>query len=218
MKFYYIKIIIFISLFYFFIPGYGQDTNKVINDQIVILRQFLLKNLPEGTPWYYKSNNKQQKIAMRRLIEKSVPLKYFKPYRLIKLIYWNPAAGFPGSIIHDFRVLFHPEKNQFVMSTIQRIKNHRQNSPLDISKLDLSEIQNYIEEFVSLFTLLDNYGFNITKIAVEKPLHVSIVYEKTRSTHKKQINEIMIFDDEGVLLKSKLLECLKGNGLSKGRW
>jgi len=218
MKIYSIKIFLFISLFYFFTPGYGQETKAVINDQIGNLRQFLLNNLPEGTPWYYKSNNEQQKIAMKRLIEKSVPLKYFKPYRLIKLIYWNPAAGFPGSVMHDYRVLFHPEKNQFIMSSIQLIKNHRQNSPLDISKLEISEIQNYIEEFVSLFTLLDNYGFNITKIAVEKSLHVSIVYEKTRSTHKKQINEIMIFDEKGVLLKSKLMECLKGNGLSKGRW
>ena len=212
------KTLFFFCLFYFAIFSYGQGTNLVFQEQVSTFREFLLNNLPKGTPWFYKSNTAQQKKEMKQIIKKAVPLKFFKPYYLIKLVYWNPAAGFPGAVMHDYRVLYDPKKNKFELSSLQWIKNYRHRSRLEIDKLSLPEIQSYIEEFVSLIPRLDNYGFNVIKIVAEKPLHIKVIYDNINLRRDKPIDEIIIFNVDGVIIKSKMLESLKGHWSSKGRW
>ena len=212
------KTLLFFCFFSFTLFSHGQDANAISQEQVCAFQKFLLDSIPEGTPWFYKSNSAQQKEEMKRIIKKAVPLKFFEPFYLIKLIHWNPAAGFPGSVIHDYRVLFNPEKNKFELSSLQWIKNYRHRSRLEIDKLNLPEIQSYIEEFVSLIPRLDNYGFNVIKIVAEKPLHIKVIYDNINLRRDKPIDEIMIFNVDGVIIKSKMLESLKGHWSSKGRW
>jgi len=204
------KTLLFFGLFYFAILSYGQDTKVIFPERVSTFREFLLDSLPKGTPWFYKSNSAQQKEEMKRILNKAVPLKFYKPYCLIKLIYWNPAAGYPGSVMHDYRVLYNPKKNEFELSSLQWIKNYRHRSRLEIDKLSPSDIQSYIEEFVSLIPRLDNYGFDVIKIVAEKPLHIRVVYDNINHKRDKPIDEVMIFDVDGVIIKSRLLESLNG--------
>ena len=107
------KTLLFFGLFYFAILSYGQNTNAILHEQVSTFREFLIDSLPKETPWFYESNSAQQKEEMKRIIKKAVPLKFFEPYYLIKLIHWNPAAGYPGSVMHDYRILYNPKRNNF---------------------------------------------------------------------------------------------------------
>ena len=204
------KTLLFFCLFYFAIANQGRGMSFIFQEQVSTFREFLLNSLPKGTPWFYKSNNAKQQKQMKRILKNAVPLKFFKPYCLIKLIHWNPAAGFPGSVMHDYRVLYNPKENKFELSSLNWINNYRQRSSLEIDKLSPQDIQSYIEELVSLIPRLDCFGFNVVKIIIEKPLHVKVFYDNMHNRRSKPIEvpktDIIIFNVNGVIIKSGLLE------------
>ena len=115
---------------------------------------------------------------MTRLLKDAVLLEYFYPYYLIKLVYWNPVAGYPGSVMYDYRILYDPKTNSFIHSSLDWIKDHRHKFPLKIEELKPLEMQSYFEEVVSIIHLMDSFGFKVLSTVVEKPFQMKIVYNR----------------------------------------
>jgi hypothetical protein len=186
----------------------GKGSGKA-GEVVEVLRGFLVRSLPENSTWQFKSGTRAQLEGLKKYLHNAVKLKYFGPWRLISLVRWSEKAGYPGYVTEDHRVLFNPETQEFVLSSLQWVNTHRKAHPVKISGLGPDEIGSYLAEVVSVIPRLDNFGFRIEKVEVEAPLTVKITYDpranRGAASYRGPRQDVIEMGPDGSIRKSRLL-------------
>jgi len=168
------------------------------------LHQLLLQ-AAVNTPWHFRSKTRTQKAAMRKMIKDATPLAHFMPYRLIRLIQWNPAAGYPGIVTADLRVLYDPEAQTFVSSNVDWNAVYRAQHPIDVGALSPVERRSYIAELVSMVSGRDHRGFTPVEVSAvdatpPTPGVYKVIYKPGRPPGGGQAEAVVEFDVNGAVL------------------
>ncbi|MDF1565980.1 MAG: hypothetical protein P1V51_23295 [Deltaproteobacteria bacterium] len=154
----------------------------------------------KGTPWHFVSGTEQQKAAMRKMVAEAPALKYFPGYRLIRLIHWNPAAGYPGSVSADLRIVQHRVSGLCHAPTPEWIATFRKAQPLDVDAMSDAERAAYLSELVSLTTLRDHRGFAVKSLEKLGPRRYRLRHVSKHPMGPRVLEETLEFDPNGAVL------------------
>ena len=185
----------------------GADQRTIDDRTLSAFHAFLLQRASEHSPWYYKSANAAQRKSMQHLLSGSVPLEYFPPYRLIRLVHWSPSAGPPGVVTDDLRVVYDPDQRIFVEPSISWINGFRKGSPLDLSKFAPDAVSRYVLELAGMTRRLDVYGFTIARIVREGELAFSIDFVLSRQLTRgaTMMHDRIVFAPDGGIAEARFL-------------
>ncbi len=128
------------------------------------LIELIRKELPAEASILADSNIARSQLERTDKLEYAVELKHFAPFKLVKVRYMDPAAGPPGIVLDDLRVLYHPELGRFAVASLDWVRDHRTAHPLDVTKLDDEALIAYILELVALVPRADRWGFAISEL------------------------------------------------------
>lgn len=137
-------------------------------------------------------------------------MRFFAPWKRITLTKWSGAAGYPGLVTEDRRILYDPGKKEFALGSLEWVNQFRKSKPISVERLGPGDLKAYLREIVSVIPYLDAFGFSIKEIAVEAPLRVRFRFDSRANRLPEKKNklpeEVVEFNPDGSIKKSKLLE------------
>ncbi len=142
------------------------------------LQAFLQKSLSPGSPLRAKDPLTRAQLRRDDRLARSRPLEFFPPYRLIKVTYWNPAAGAPGQVMDDLRILWDRKRGRFKVGSRAFLSAHRKAHPLKVVDFEVARMKRYVEEIFLILPWVDRWGPRIKKLEVSRPVRVRLTLKE----------------------------------------
>ncbi len=128
------------------------------------LSRFIRTTLPKDAALYHNGSLDIPQTRVLEYIKWARPLRFFTPYKLIRVVYMDPTAGPPGIVLLDLRIAWTPKTEDFEVMDLKWAKAYRKAHPLNISTMSDVELKAYLLELVSLVRGADRWGFEVVKL------------------------------------------------------
>jgi len=166
---------------------------------VAALRSYLAEHA-QGTQWHFVSGTRAQVKAMEKMVRDAAPLPSFAPHRLIKLVSWHPAAGYPGMVTADLRIVFDPERVELANSSVEWIARFRAQHPVKVDAMTDAQRKAYLAELVSMIPRRDSWGFKVVSMKRTEANTYQVTYEPVHPISKPRGETTVEFDDNGAPL------------------
>lgn len=132
-----------------------------------VLVQVIRNAAPEGSPLLAETEVARAQLERTDRLSHATELVHFPPYRLVAVRYMDPAAGPPGVVLEDLRLLYYPALGQFAVASLAWVADYRRTRPIDVTKMSDEALTAYITELVSLVPRADRWGFVVSGLRRE---------------------------------------------------
>lgn len=158
-----------------------MDTPTITDEDRAAFTRYLKKVLPKNSPMRKPGISRMQ-LNRTDYLDHGTPLRFFEPWVLVPVTYWDPAAGAPGRVLEDLRILWNPKTGRFRQSSLAWTEAFRKKHPLEVRAMSDEDIAYYLMELVHLVPRADRWGFRIESLSRRRPqgLDFEVAYAEPR--------------------------------------